>query len=132
MMPDRPSALVHGKCDSCSRQHECYLEQEDRWQYWLACALEQRNDAASNVVHKQFIKKWHRVMIITTCWRKIVLGKLTTQFPANTQPSAHDLQRLNQDIHFNRAFALREINAPANYVNREWNWAVRQALFKTG
>ncbi len=25
---------------------------------------------------------------------------------------------------------LREINAPDNYVNREWNWAVRQAYLK--
>ena len=40
------------------------------------------------------------------------------------------MQRLSQDIHFSRAFALRRVNAPENYINREWNWAVRQAYLK--
>ncbi len=46
------------------------------------------------------------------------------------QPIAQDAQRLSQDIHFNRAFALRNINASDSYINREWNWAVRQAYLK--
>ena len=47
-----------------------------------------------------------------------------------TQPSNNDAQRLSQDIHFRRAFALKNIDAPSTYVNREWNWAVRQAYLK--
>src|SRR5690606_29041064 len=46
------------------------------------------------------------------------------------QPSNQAMQRLNQDIHFRRAFTLRNISAPENYINREWNWAVRQAYLK--
>ena len=45
----------------------------------------------------------------------------------NEQPSPQELQRLNQNIHFRRAFTLRDIDAPTSYINREWNWAVRQA-----
>ncbi len=40
----------------------------------------------------------------------------------------HELSIVN--IHFNRAFTLRRINAPDSYINREWNWAVRQAYLK--
>ena len=58
------------------------------------------------------------------------LGQKYSNLPNNVQPSNHDLQRLNQDIHFSRAFALRRVDAPENYINREWNWAVRQAYLK--
>ncbi|MEK5777663.1 lytic transglycosylase, partial [Acinetobacter nosocomialis] len=58
------------------------------------------------------------------------LGKKYNDIPAYTQATNNDLQRLSQDIHFRRAFTLRNVNAPDNYVNREWNWAVRQAYLK--
>ena len=50
-------------------------------------------------------------------------GCQMNEYDSHRMAEVNDLQRLNQDIHFNRAFALREVNAPANYVNREWNWA---------
>ena len=46
------------------------------------------------------------------------------------QPTASDFRRLDQDIHFRRAFALKRINASDIYINREWNWAVRQAYLR--
>lgn len=58
------------------------------------------------------------------------LGQKYNERLENEQPSVNDQQRLNQDIHFRRAFALRNIDAPATYTNREWNWAVRQAYLK--
>lgn len=106
-------------------------KQEDRWQYWLARASEQRNDKDSKLAAQQIYRKlaqagddYHNLLA------KDRLGQRYNHQPYNEQPSAQDIQRLNQNIHFRRAFALRDINAPANYTNREWNWAVRQAYLQ--
>ncbi|OTG96264.1 lytic transglycosylase [Acinetobacter sp. ANC 3832] len=106
-------------------------KQEDRWQYWLARASEQRADAQSKKTAQEIFSRlamsgddYHNLLA------KDHIGQRYNTAPANEQPSDSDLQRLNQDIHFRRAFALRNINAPANYTNREWNWAVRQAYLK--
>ncbi|WP_436861891.1 transglycosylase SLT domain-containing protein [Acinetobacter haemolyticus] len=106
-------------------------KQEDRWQYWLARASEQRADAASKQAAQQIYRKlaqagddYHHLLA------KDRLGQRYHHQPFNEQPSAQDTQRLNQNIHFRRAFTLREINAPAIYINREWNWAVRQAYLQ--
>ncbi len=106
-------------------------KQEDRWQYWLARASEQRNDKDSKLAAQQIYRKlaqagddYHNLLA------KDRLGERYNHQPYNEQPSAQDIQRLNQNIHFRRAFALRDINAPANYTNREWNWAVRQAYLQ--
>ena len=105
-------------------------KQEDRWQYWLARASEQRGDAKSKTLAREIFKKlsvgddYHNLLA------KDRIGQGYQTIPANTQPSNADAQRLSQDIHFSRAFALRNVNAPDNYVNREWNWAVRQAYLK--
>jgi len=104
-------------------------KQEDRWQYWLARASEQRGDAKSKTLAREIFKKlsvgddYHNLLA------KDRIGQRYQTIPANTQPSNADAQRLSQDIHFSRAFALRNVNAD-NYVNREWNWAVRQAYLK--
>lgn len=106
-------------------------KQEDRWQYWLARASEQRSDAASKQAAQQIYRKlaqsgddYHNLLA------KDRIGERYNHQPYNEQPSAQDTQRLNQNIHFRRAFALRDINAPASYTNREWNWAVRQAYLQ--
>ena len=106
-------------------------KQEDRWQYWLARALEQRNDRQAKQQAQQIYQKlvqsgddYHNLLA------RDHLGKKYNDIPAYTQATNNDLQRLNQDIHFRRAFTLRNVNAPDNYVNREWNWAVRQAYLK--
>lgn len=105
-------------------------QQEDRWQYWLARASEQSGDSRSRKNAQDIYRKlaasgddYHHLL---------ARDRLGQSYNAvyNTQPSASDMQRLNQDIHFRRAFALKNINAPASYINREWNWAVRQAYLK--
>ncbi|KAA8734580.1 lytic transglycosylase domain-containing protein [Acinetobacter qingfengensis] len=105
-------------------------QQEDRWQYWLARALEQRGDNSSKRTAQSMYKKlaesddYHGLLARTR------LKEGYSEFPKNYQPTGQDFARLSQDIHFRRAFALYNISAPANYTNREWNWAVRQAYLK--
>ena len=105
-------------------------KQEDRWQYWLARASEQRGDAGSKRTAQEIFKKLARGDDYHNLLAKDHLGQSYNNIPNNVQPSNSDIQRLNQNIHFNRAFALRRVNAPDNYINREWNWAVRQAYLK--
>lgn len=101
-------------------------KQEDRWQYWLARAAEQRGDRQSaQVIYQRLAQQgddYHNLLA------KDKLGQRTVVH--QSEPSAHDMTRLYQDIHFSRAFALREIGADTAYANREWNWAVRQAYLK--
>lgn len=106
-------------------------KQEDRWQYWLARASEQRSDAASKQAAQQIYRRlaqagddYHNLLA------KDRLGERYNHKPYDEQPSSQDIQRLNQNIHFKRAFTLRDINAPVTYTNREWNWAVRQAYLQ--
>ncbi|WP_180186523.1 lytic transglycosylase domain-containing protein [Acinetobacter sp. YH01008] len=105
-------------------------KQEDRWQYWLARASEQRADRSS----KKTAESIYRTLAAGDDYHNLLardkLGQLTASTPNPIQPSNQAMQRLNQDIHFRRAFTLRNISAPNNYINREWNWAVRQAYLK--
>lgn len=105
-------------------------KQEDRWQYWLARASEQRGDAHSKRVAQEIFKKLAQGDDYHNLLARDKLGQSYSTIPNNVQPSNSDVQRLSQNIHFNRAFALRRVNAPDSYVNREWNWAVRQAYLK--
>lgn len=106
-------------------------KQEDRWQYWLARASEQRNDRQSKKMAEDIFKHlamtgddYHNLLA------KDHIGQKYSDGLSQEQPSTSDIQRLNQDIHFRRAFALKNINASPAYTNREWNWAVRQAYLK--
>lgn len=105
-------------------------KQEDRWQYWLARAYEQRNDASAKRAAQDIFRKLAQGDQYHNLLAKDHVGQRYSSIPSNVQPSNSDIQRLSQDIHFNRAFTLRNVNAPDSYVNREWNWAVRQAYLK--
>lgn len=102
-------------------------QQEDRWRYWTARAYEQLgHHSRANQIYKQLSKSgsdYHHL------WAKSRLGE-PLQHEMNYQPNYQDESRLNQNVHFQRAFTLKNINAPANYTNREWNWAVRQAVLQ--
>lgn len=102
-------------------------QQEDRWQYWLARATEQKSDKrTAQQIYRRLAQSgddYHHLLA------RDRLGQIFTDYPQH-QPSDTDMQRLSQDIHFRRAFTLRDIGASAAYVNREWNWAVRQAYLK--
>lgn len=105
-------------------------QHEDRWQYWLARAYEQRADATSNA---QSIEIYQNLAKAGDDYHNLLaqqhLGQKFTKFNQE-QPTTADTAKLSQDINFSRAFVLRTLNAPAVYTNREWNWAVRQAYLK--
>lgn len=105
-------------------------QREDRWQYWLARAYEQRQDDASKQQAKGIYQTlaqsgddYHNLLA------QEHVGETYSRFD-QAQPTPSDVSMLNADINFNRAFALKAISAPALYSNREWNWAVRQAYLK--
>ncbi|MFW1817702.1 lytic transglycosylase, partial [Acinetobacter guillouiae] len=94
----------------------------DRWPYWWARASEPRKAAQSKRTAKDIYQRlamsgedYHNLLA------KDHLGQKYNDSPAREQPSTDDQKRLNSDIHFRRAFTLRNINAPATYTNREWN-----------
>lgn len=98
-------------------------QEEDRWQYWLARAYEKTGNKQYRKIYQELAAKgddYHHL------WAKSRLGEVLKH--SHYAPSQQDYQRLAQNIHFKRAFTLREINAPVTYVTREWNWAVRQAV----
>ena len=105
-------------------------QQEDRWQYWLARAYEQRGDANSKRIamgiYQRLAKSGDDYHNLLAQQR---LGEAYSK-RVQYQPTASDFRRLDQDIHFRRAFALKRINASDIYTNREWNWAVRQAYLR--
>lgn len=103
--------------------------QEDRWQYWLARASEQRDDSQSKRVAQEIYKRLAQGDDYHNLLAKERVGEVP-KLPISVEPSQNDVMRLSQDPHFNRAFTLRQIGANDSYVNREWNWAVRQAVAK--
>ena len=105
-------------------------KQEERWQYWLARATEQRGGAQNQSIAQDIYKKLSSSDEYHGLLAKTRLNDHNFVAPTQYNPNAQDFERLNQDIHFQRAFTLKNINAPANYINREWNWAVRQAYLK--
>ncbi|MDO4222880.1 MAG: transglycosylase SLT domain-containing protein [Acinetobacter sp.] len=101
-------------------------QQEERWQYWLARAYEKQGQSSKA---KSIYKNLADGDDYYHLWAKARLGE-RVHHKNDVQPTLQDFQRLDQDIHFKRAFTLRNINAPATYTTREWNWAVRQAYLK--
>lgn len=126
-------AIRFGQWESLIRAIDSMSETqqaEQRWQYWLARASEQRSDNASKHSAQSIYKKLATSDDYHGLLAQNRLHQSYTELPEQYQPSSKDFEKLNQDIHFRRAFALKNINAPANYINREWNWAVRQAYLK--
>lgn len=105
-------------------------QQQDEWQYWQARALAQSNDGTNQKTAEKIFKNLAQSDDYHGLLARARLKESYNHFPNNYQPSRQDFARLDQDIHFRRAFALYNISAPANYSNREWNWAVRQAYLK--
>lgn len=105
-------------------------QKKREWQYWFARAIAQRNDEKSKHIAQQF----YRALATETDYYGLLsrdrLDIKTASLPPMYQPTAEDRQRLSQNIHFQRAFALRNMDAPAVWYNREWNWAVRDAMQK--
>lgn len=100
---------------------------EPRWQYWLARAVEQRGDATAKQQAQKIYQKLAQGDDYHNLLAKDRLGQAYRFMNQSKEPSNQDYSRLSQNIHFNRAFTLKRIDAPDSFVNREWNWAVRQA-----
>lgn len=105
-------------------------QKKTEWQYWFARAIQARNTTEGNKIASQF----YRALATETDYYGLLsrdrLGIKTSSLPPMYQPTAQDRQRLSQNPHFQRAFALRNVEAPAVWYNREWNWAVRDAVLK--
>ena len=124
-------AIRDGKWESVLRALDSMsflVQKKTEWQYWFARAIEQRKDATSQQIAQQF----YRALATDTDYYGLLsrdrLGIKTSSLPPMYQPTAADRQRLAQSLHFQRAFALRNMDAPAVWYNREWNWAVRDAM----
>ncbi|AXI03259.1 lytic transglycosylase domain-containing protein [Aquirhabdus parva] len=105
-------------------------QNERIWRYWFARATEQRGDAQGKQVSKTFYTALATDDDYYGLLARDKLGLAFNELPPSYQPSSADYRRMQNDIHFQRAFALRAINADPQYANREWNWAVRQASLK--
>ncbi len=105
-------------------------QQKREWQYWFARASEQRSDQKAKDIAKVFYQSLASETDYYGLLSRDRLGVKTVSLGASYQPSADDRKRMEQDIHFQRAFALRSIGADASWSTREWNWAVRQAYLK--
>lgn len=111
------------------------LQQQRMWQYWFARASEQRGgDQHTQQQGKTAARAFYTNLALEADYYGLLardrLGQSLTKLSTSYRPALQDFQRLDGDIHFQRAFALYNINASASYSNREWNWAVRQAYLK--
>lgn len=126
-------AIRFGKWESVLRAVDAMsvTQQQQRvWQYWFARANEQRGDEKSKSIARAFYTNLALEDDYHGLLARDRLGQSLTQLSPSYTPSAADQQRLDLDINFKRAFALKNMNASAAYANREWNWAVRQARLK--
>lgn len=105
-------------------------QQQRVWQYWYARANEQVKDEKNQSIAKAFYTNLALEDDYYGLLARDKLGQKLNQLGTSYSPSVTDFQRLDNDIHFRRAFSLRNVNASAAYANREWNWAVRQARLK--
>lgn len=105
-------------------------QNERVWRYWFARATEQRPDAQAQQVTKTFYTALATDDDYYGLLARDKLGLKFNQLAPIYTPTAADYQRLKNDINFQRAFTLHNIDADAEFYNREWNWAVRQAYLK--
>lgn len=107
---------------------EAKTQQDDEWQYWLARAYENSSNNSQKRQAKQIFKQLANNHNYYGFLAKDKLGQRTSV--SNRMPgiSRSDNLKLAQNPNFSRAFALYENNADRRYANREWNWAVKQAM----
>lgn len=105
-------------------------QNERIWRYWFARATETREDAQA----KQVVRTFYTALAADDDYYGLLardkLAIAFHQLKPTYLPSSADYQRMKNDVNFQRAFSLRNIDADAEFYNREWNWAVRQAYLK--
>lgn len=106
-------------------------QKEDIWQYWLARAYEGSSDRSKKGLATQI---YQRLASHNNYYGFLAQDKVGQRFNArraggNGIPnvSSSDTNRMLNDPHFARAFALYNNNSSRSYANREWNWAVKVA-----
>ncbi len=104
-------------------------QQEPIWQYWRARAYEQVGNASQK---SQARRIYSQLAQSDDYYGLLAKDKVGQRFSAGRERSmpnvsASDMARVMQNPHFARAFALHEADVNRTYVNREWNWAVKQA-----
>lgn len=98
------------------------------WQYWLARAYEQTGKQPQ--ARQIYSTLAHQLDYYGLLAKDRLGQRLTVQElgGANLPTiSAKDTSRVMQDANFARAFLLMQNNANAEHIQREWNWAVRNA-----
>jgi len=105
-------------------------QNERIWRYWFARASEQRGDAEARQIARTFYTALAGDDDYYGLLARDHMGLSFSMLAPAYQPTPADIDRMKKDIHFQRAFTLRNIDADAEYANREWNWAVRQAYLK--
>lgn len=104
------------------------VQKENIWQYWLARAYEQVGDGNKKALARQI---YQRLANNSDYYGFLAKDKVNQRFSAGSTAlpnvASSDTNRMLNDPHFARAFALYNANASRTYANREWNWAVKKA-----
>lgn len=98
------------------------------WQYWLARAYEQTGKQPQ--ARQIYSTLAHQLDYYGLLAKDRLGQRLTiTDIGGGQIPtiSTYDAQRVMQDQNFARAFLLMQNNASTEHIQREWNWAVRDA-----
>ncbi len=123
-------AVREGKWDSVLYAIDVMSEVQKEqvvWQYWFARA----SDNMANPRAKEIAMDFYQAISQSDdqyygLLANARLGRSNKRI--QYQVSDKDREKLAQNSAFNRAFALKQIDADETFVNREWNWAVRQAM----
>lgn len=98
------------------------------WQYWLARAYEQtgkQNQARQLYGSLANKLDYYGLLAKDRIGQRLSISDIGgNQLPAI---SARDADRVMKDANFARAFMLMQNNANPEHIQREWNWAVRNA-----
>ncbi len=98
---------------------------EPTWQYWLARGYEQLGKTAqARTIYQTLSQDIDYYGLLAKDKLGLRLG--LNDIGGNQLPNA-DSALVMSDPHFARAFLLMHNNAKSSYIDREWNWAVRQA-----
>ncbi|SUD90114.1 lytic transglycosylase domain-containing protein [Psychrobacter phenylpyruvicus] len=104
------------------------VQKENIWQYWLARAYEQVGDGNKKALARQI---YQRLANNSDYYGLLAKDKVNQRFNAGSTAlpnvASSDTNRMLNDPHFARAFALYNSSASRTYANREWNWAVKKA-----
>ncbi|STY90270.1 lytic transglycosylase domain-containing protein [Moraxella bovis] len=99
---------------------------ENVWQYWLARAYEQTGKGGqARQIYQNLTKNLDYYGLLARDRLNMPLTANDIGGIGMPNISARDTARIMQNPDFARAFKLMESGASMEYIQREWNWAVR-------